>query len=223
MGISRDRMKPVVNFINVYLLLFLTVLLICKPVHSCADEVDEFIDEIQSASSNVSSYSSSFIQEKHLAIFTQPVLFHGNLFVARPNRLRWEFDSPLKSVLIFNDSMGIRCDEKAQQSQFDLTTDPIMRSVAEQLWLWLGGDYKKLKTLFTLEKTGEDTLVVSPRKKSVSDYLESVSIKFDINSKQPQTVEILEPGGDLTRITFTSYVTNPTVSDSLFNKCNLHD
>lgn len=216
-------MSLIGKFLKKYLLLSFLFVVFLYPVLSCADEIDEFIEEIQTSSSKIHSFSSNFIQEKHLALFAEPVLFHGNLFVAKPSRLRWEFTSPMKSVLILNDSVGMRCDEKAQESRFDLTTDPLMRSVAEQLWLWLGGDYKKLKTQFSLEKVGKHTLRVSPLKKSVSDYVESVKIQFDPIAHHPQVVEITEPGGDLTRISFTSYTAHQKVSDSLFSKCTLHE
>ncbi len=129
----------------------------------------------------------------------------------------------MSSILILDGETGLRCTEQEKPVPFDLASDPIMRGVAEQLWLWLGGDYVKLKNLYHLQVTDENTLVVSPKDNSVSDYISSVAITFDGTTRQPSTVEIVEPGGDLTRIIFRSYSLNPSLPDSLFKKCTIDD
>ena len=190
---------------------------------SQAQELNIFIDEIQRASEQVSSFTSDFVQEKHLALFSEPVVFSGRITVARPDRLRWEFVSPIASLLILNGNIGIRCKEAGKPVQFNLQSDPVMRGAAEQLWLWFSGDYEKLKSLYSLQKTGENTLAVKPLTSSVSQVIGAVTIQFDGATKQPEVVEIDETGGDYTRIIFTSYQRNPALPDALFQKCAIDE
>lgn len=184
-----------------------------------ADGLEQFLEEIQLASNHVNTFSSDFLQEKHLALFTQPIRFKGTLTVDRPNRLRWEFTTPLASTLIFNGDKGMRCSDQGEVNTFSLGSDPVMRAVAEQLWLWLGGDYKKLTDQYLLEKKGGSSLVVTPRDQSVASFIGSVTIVFDPSSRQPQEVKIAEPGGDFTLISFKSYQINGEISDRLFEHC----
>ncbi len=186
---------------------------------SDSQELSSFLAEIQAASDQVRSFSSDFVQERRLALFTEPVIFHGSLTVVRPDRLRWEFTSPVPSVLIFRGEQGIRCNDKAPPAHFDLGTDPIMRTVAEQLWLWLGGDYSRLNTLYLMEKSGPASLRIIPKNQAMLDYISSVTITFNKISKQPEKVEIADPGGDSTIISFNSYVLNSNTSDVLFSRC----
>jgi outer membrane lipoprotein-sorting protein len=184
-----------------------------------SEDLSGFIAEIQAAADQVRSFSSEFVQEKRLALFAEPVIFHGSLTVVRPDRLRWEFTSPVPSVLIFSGERGIRCSENAPPVHFDLGADPIMRTVAEQLWLWLGGDYSRLSDLYLMEKSGPSALRITPKNKAVAEYISTVTITFSSAGRQPEKVEITEPGGDTTVIGFASYVLNRNTPDVLFTLC----
>lgn len=183
------------------------------------EELRSFLQEIQAASDEVRSFSSSFVQERKLALFAEPVVFHGSLTVVRPDKLRWEFTSPVPSVLIFSGERGMRCNADAPPVRFDLGSDPIMRSVAEQLWLWLGGDYSRLEFLYTMAKTGPNALTITPKEEAVGKFIDSITITFGKTSLQPEKVEIDEPGGDTTTISFHSYVLNSSTPDVLFTVC----
>ena len=187
------------------------------------DELEGFLKTLQNASDQIASFSSEFVQEKHLALFSKPVPFAGKLLIVRPDRLRWEFISPIPSVLLFNGDQGTRCNDSQQPEHFQLSSDPIMKTVAEQLWLWLGGDYNRLNSLYNLEKKGDSTLVIRPRDSRTSEYITAVTISFDAVSLQPRLVEISEPGGDLTRIQFGTTVVNGEWSENLFSQCQAHE
>jgi outer membrane lipoprotein-sorting protein len=187
------------------------------------DELKIFLDEIQHASDTVNSFSCGFTQERILALFTDPVVFCGSLAIGRPDRLRWEFNQPLPSVLIFSGEQGMRCSGNAPPVRFELGSDPVMQTVAKQLWLWLGGDYTHLEELYILEKAGPSTLLIHPDDDAVAEYIDSVSITFSSEAKQPEKVEIKEPGGDSTIITFHSCAFNNFLPDILFTACETNE
>ncbi len=202
------------------LLRFVLLAALCfSPADSfAAPEMDRFFQEIQAASAQVQSFSSEFVQERRLALFADPVIFHGKLTVIRPDRLRWEFTSPVPSALIFSGKVGMRCTDKAPPAHFDLGSDPIMRTVAEQLWLWLGGDYSKLSDKYNMT-SHDSSLVITPKEQATAEYIGAVTITFNAASKQPEKVLIAEPGGDSTLISFQSYVLNGSISETLFSNC----
>jgi outer membrane lipoprotein-sorting protein len=213
---------PTQSFGNILMALFwpalAAVVCLLPSLAYAAPEMDQFFQEIQAASARVQSFTSEFVQERRLAIFTAPVIFHGKLTVIRPDRLRWEFTSPVPSALIFNGKMGMRCNDKAPPTYFDLGSDPIMRTVAEQLWLWLGGDYSKLSDKFNMSSQ-DNSLIITPQEKATAEYVGTITITFDTISKQPAQVLIAEPGGDSTLMRFNSYVLNESIPESLFSSC----
>lgn len=202
--------------------ILLTALCVSPGDSFAAPEMDRFFQEIQAVSARVQSFSSEFVQERRLALFAEPVIFHGKLTVIRPDRLRWEFTAPVPSALIFNGKQGMRCTDKAPPAHFDLGSDPIMRTVAEQLWLWLGGDYSKLNEKYHMTSQGT-SLVITPKEQVAAEYIGAVTITFNAATKQPEKVLIAEPGGDSTLISFTSNELNGSISDSQFSQCISHD
>ena len=154
-----------------------------------------------------------------MALFREPVIFNGKLYVQRPDRLRWEFISPIPSVLLLNGAQGARCDERMVAERFNLKTDPVMRVVAQQLWLWLGGDYSSLAEQYLVEEQGATTLVVSPSDPDSAKYISSVTMIFNETSLQPEKVVINEPGGNVTSIIFKNPEINIDLAAGLFSEC----
>lgn len=220
--IVRKHIKKTVHVFNIAFILFLAF----SGSSLARDQKDEnnegiqqFMSQLESAAARIDSFHAFFIQEKELSLFAETMVFHGELLVVRPDKLRWEFISPVPSILILNGDIGMRCNAESTPTEFDLRTDPIMRSVAEQLWLWLGGDYSRLSDSFTLEKKGQNALFISPKERDISAFIESVTVTFNLANMQPQQVEIREPGGDLTRLRFSEYTYNVIPTDLMFSSC----
>lgn len=180
---------------------------------------DSLISRIQIASDRVHSFHCSFLQEKRMALFELPVKFEGELYVQRPDKLRWQFHAPVPSALLFNGNRGVKCGDQMAAVHFDLQSDPVMKSVAEQLWLWLSGSYNDLGDLYDLQQTEALTLTVTPKAEAVLKFIQTVTVHFDESTLQPTEVEIREPDGDLTRLKFFGYSLNPPITDTVFLDC----
>ncbi|MCK5438190.1 MAG: hypothetical protein KAI90_09245, partial [Desulfobulbaceae bacterium] len=53
-------------------------------VQAADRELASFISRVEEQASKVRSFQCSFIQERHLAIFSNPLCFHGTLVLVRP-------------------------------------------------------------------------------------------------------------------------------------------
>ncbi|MDR9501649.1 MAG: outer membrane lipoprotein carrier protein LolA [Desulfurivibrionaceae bacterium] len=198
------------------LCLGLLLLLAAQPV--MADPLADFIEAVEEKSEGLTSFSVPFVQERHLLLFDQVVVFKGELAISRPDKLRWAFLEPVPSVLIFNGRMGRRCNDQVAPETFDLDADPVMAMVAQQLWTWLDGRYAKLATRYDLALKEGTTLLVTPKEKDMAQFIEQVVITFDPRTLRPAMVEIIEPGGDMTRLRFGDYQPGP-LPEHLFESC----
>jgi len=204
---------------NKILLLLICSLLLALPAR--AEQLAEFLTRVESHAAGVHAFSCDFRQERTLAIFAKPVVFSGKLYLARPDRLRWEFTKPIASLLILDGKSGRRCGEGSPASEFNLERDPVMRLVAGQMRTWTGGNYRDLQGEFTLELKSGPALVLKPRKEGLAAFLNRIEVLFDAASLQPTRVEIHEEGGDRTVIAFTGYQLNPELSAELFSACRV--
>jgi outer membrane lipoprotein-sorting protein len=182
-------------------------------------ELEEFLQRVEQNSASISSFSCDFIQVRHLAIFPQPVKFSGRLSLSRPDRLRWEFIKPLPSVLVLNGKKGLKCDDGGPVREFSLDADPVMRLVAAQLWAWTSGSYRDLQDDFDFELLPGPVLVFSPGKNGSGSFVSKIKVVFDPDFLQPLSVEISEPGGDRTVISFSGYQRNIALPPTLFTEC----
>lgn len=210
---------------NFALYVFLVILFMVSTTAIATDKkpVLPLLAEIQAQSAQVQSFSCKFTQERHLAIFAKPIIFHGLLFLVRPDHLRWEFTEPIPSVLLFSGDKGVRCNDNAPPVHFDLTSDPVMRLVAEQLLTWLDINYEKLEQLYSVKQQGDSTLVITPKEQTMADFIAAITISFSNESKLPELIEITEPSGDLTRIRFYDCNLNVSMPDKLFVECEIRE
>src|SRR6266478_1010237 len=52
------------------------------------------------AQTNVQSWSAEVIQTRSLKTLTQPLIAHGRVWFAAPNRFRWEIGTPAKTIAV---------------------------------------------------------------------------------------------------------------------------
>ncbi len=181
--------------------------------------LEDFLRRVEKNSASISSFSCDFTQVRYLTIFPKPVEFSGRLSLVRPDKLRWEFVEPLPSVLVLNGKKGLKCTDGGPVREFDLDLDPVMRLVAEQLWAWSSGSYLDLEDDFAFELLPGPVLVFSPVTNGAGSFISKIRVVFDPDFLQPLSVEIHEPGGDRTAISFSGYKRNIDLQASLFNEC----
>jgi outer membrane lipoprotein-sorting protein len=207
------------RLVSLGFLLLLGILLL--GIRAEAGDLEEFLDRVEDNAARIDSFSCDFRQERNLALFSHTVIFTGRLYLARPDRLRWEFVKPIPSLLILDGNTGRRCGEGNPASEFRLDRDPAMRLVAEQLRTWASGDYRRLQGDFTLELEVGPALRLTPRQAGLASFLNRIVVTFDQVTLQPTRVEIIEEGGDNTVISFGSYLLNPSLPAELFSECRI--
>lgn len=205
------------------LFIFCCIVIAPGPFSAVAEEsrldLEDFLRRVEENSASISSFSCDFTQVRHLTIFPKPVKFSGRLSLAKPDKLRWEFVEPLPSVLVLNGKKGLKCSEGGPVREFDLDLDPVMRLVAGQLWAWTSGSYRDLKDDFDFELLPGPVLVFSPITNGAGSFISKIRVVFDPDFLQPLSVEIGEPGGDRTVISFSGYKRNIALQTTLFTEC----
>ncbi|MBU0673132.1 MAG: outer membrane lipoprotein carrier protein LolA [Proteobacteria bacterium] len=192
------------------------------PVHTQGADfssVEQLLDAVQERSAGISSFSSRFVQTRYLSIFPQPVKFSGQLTMARPDRLRWEFLEPVPSVLLLDGRQGMKCDGDAPPRVFNLDADPVMRMVARQLLAWTSGTYRDVRENFDFDLIPGPGLGFTPKAGGAENVISRIEVIFEPETLQPLSVSINEPGGDHTLIVFAEY-REITPSATLFNTCS---
>ncbi|GAB4335740.1 MAG: hypothetical protein Kow0089_05600 [Desulfobulbaceae bacterium] len=201
-------------------------LLLGSPGVSChageaagSDDLDTLLAQVRERVGRTATVQCSFEQERALSVFAHPILFTGRMALRRPSRLRWENLTPIPSVLVFAGEKGFRCNDDAPPVHFELDRDPLMRMIAEQLWTWIDGDYAALRDRYEISLSGDHEIRLRPREGGFAGAIQSVTVRFSADTLQPESIVILEPGGDSTTIRFAAYRINEPVDEKLFETC----
>ena len=203
-------------------LMLLTLLFIVPPVFAEDNgKLSSFIHDVEARAATVKTLTCILKQERHLAIFARPVIFQGRMALEKPDKLRWEFINPIASVLIFNGAKGLKCSGNSEPQRFNLATDPVMQMVSKQIWTWVNGSYATLQEQYRMVLLEQGPcLVLTANDPRIARAISSVKISFNPDSLQPTTVRIQEPGGDHTVISFSDFILNQPLDQSLFTRCS---
>ena len=97
---------------------------------------------IREASRRIASLEAQFVQKKTLPILAKPFVSHGRFFYQTPAQLRWEYDRPVRSVLLMNGGAVKRYlrdrDVWREDSGAAL---PVMRVIMEEIINWQQGRF----------------------------------------------------------------------------------
>lgn len=205
------------------LLSLLTLLLLwIAPAQATEDQgqaLDRILAELEQSAAGIESLASDFVQEKHLEMFKETLVSHGRLYFAKPDKLRWELLEPVASGFILNGDRGSRWHERAgAAAPFDIAREPGMKLIAEQLLAWARVDIVWLVQRYRMTLLSEQpvTLKLVPLQAGAEQFVDYLQISFDAEGHHVARVEVHEPGGDSTRITFSATELNQPLAPALF-------
>ena len=175
-------------------------------------------DGIRAAAGNVDAISADFVQEKHLPILAKPLVSRGRLFYRRPDALRWEYTSPVKSVLLMHDGDARRF----VQSDQELVEDASVRLQAMQFVMpeisgWLGGRFQD-NPLFDASLHGANKILLVPKDAGMARFIQRIELLLSDRPGVIEQVLIFESDDAFTRMVFRNTQVNPALDDRLFRE-----
>jgi len=199
------------------LVLFIDVVLCSKPVFSGWGENWQ---DMRNAFSSVKSIKTDFVQEKKMKILSRPIVSRGRFYFRMPGDIRWEYDSPIRSVLLLSQGKVERFTWRDGTYSRDAGASlEGLRFVLQDISGWLAGDFTS-STTFTAElKPGSpDRIVLLPRDKSLTKFIQRVELTLAPTPGVLRSVEIVESLENSTRIEFQNSEINLPFDNELFEK-----
>jgi outer membrane lipoprotein-sorting protein len=174
---------------------------------------------IEKTVSTVQAVASEFRQERRLAMLKEPVISTGRFYYEKPDKLRWEFLSPDPSGFLVNGKLAKQWKGKDSPPEvFEPQQNPVIRAIVEQLLAWTKADFTWIEQRYTVSVVKEDPIVLKliPRSSKEKKYIDHILISFEADTHYANAVDIIEKGGDSTRIRFFNMVINNSPKKELF-------
>jgi outer membrane lipoprotein-sorting protein len=187
-----------------------------------AKRLDAILADLGKRLGAMKTLRARFEQKKHLDVFDDVVTSEGTLLLAAPDRLRWQYDRPLRTVLIVNGERARR--ERTTRKgittgrTYDLEDEPVTGITARQVFLWTRGDFERARKDHDLELVSEKPLVLraTPRSSAVKEIVRAVDLRFAQDRSALEAVTLRETSGARTDIAFRDVEVDPRLAASLF-------
>jgi outer membrane lipoprotein-sorting protein len=180
--------------------------------------VRRLIQKIESQSVDVRSLSASLVQEKHLALFDQPLILRGKLYVQKPDRFAFRIDTPLRYTMVIAGEKLRQWDEDSAEVQtISLAENPGFKLVLRQMRGWLSGSYSSMLGEYDATILQEDPIELAfvPLANALAyGTVERVRVAFDSDARHLREIEILDRQGDRTVFQFADVRINADIDPS---------
>ncbi len=167
---------------------------------------------------HVDSVQADFVQKKSLPILARPLISTGKFLFQAPGSLRWEYYSPLPSVLLMNKGQvrkfvkhdGVFVEEHGMGLNS-------MQIVLQEITGWLDGEITDTPT-FLAKRTGKNTIILTPRKEVLAKIISRIELKLQGESGLMESVTLYEGKNSFTRMIFSNSRLNETLPGEIFKK-----
>lgn len=197
---------------NVFLRL--SILLLCLALAGWGDSWDQ----IKKTAKDITSVQAEFTQKKHMEILAKPLIARGKLYFQAPRSLRWEYLSPVNSVLLMHGGSVTRYVRKGGSVIRDSSAQlQSMQIVMQEITMWMKGSFDANPSFRPELKPGR-IIVLTPKNRSMADIIQRIELKLSAQPGVIRTVTIYESRKSYTVIDFSRVTMNAALPDSLFRK-----
>lgn len=177
-----------------------------------------FKDNFKKQSENVLTINSDFSQEKSLVALTETITSTGKFYFKRSDKVRIDYVKPFTYSMIMNGDKLITRDEQ-KENRINVKSNKLFQQVNRIMIDCVNGTILDSKDFTTRVFENDDMFLLEmrPVSKVLQEFFETIVLKVDRKNYAADSIEMQEPSGDSTIISFTNRKLNTTLSDALFD------
>jgi outer membrane lipoprotein-sorting protein len=189
-----------------------------KPVTPMKN-VAGFKEKLVTMTSKVNTIESDFVQEKHLSMLSNKIISKGYFCFKKDNNIRWEYVQPYRYlVIISNNKIFIK--EDKNQKQYDIESNKMFQEMNRFISGCIQGDILKNEKDYQVGYFEDDNnyfVSLVPKAEAMRKMLNEIQIWFSKTDLTVSRINMVESGGDYTKIDFTNKKLNTNVPAEKFN------
>lgn len=211
-------LRPLSVFAAIVLqLFFFNILFAQHPGYKPVNDLAAFKRQFAVESAKVHSIKSDFTQDKTLTALTEKITSTGKFWFKRNNRVRIEYQRPFTYLMIMNgDKMFVRDNER--ENTIDVKSNKLFRQVNRIMIDCVQGTILDSKDFTTKAFENEQLylLEMMPTSRALREFFQTILLIVEKNDYSVKSIEMNEPAGDKTIISFKNKKLNEQVADTVF-------
>jgi outer membrane lipoprotein-sorting protein len=184
-----------------------------KPVGN----LEAFRTSFTTASQQVTSIKSDFIQEKNLSMLAEKIVSRGKFWFRRENLVRMEYQQPFQYLMIMNGN-NVFIKDGQQENKVSVKSNKLFQKINKITVDCIKGSILNNAdfTVRAFENQQQYFLEMVPVAKGLSDFFSRIEVTIDRKDYSVTRINMIEAGGDNTVISFQQKELNSTISDAVF-------
>ncbi len=164
----------------------------------------------------IKSIQAEFQQEKHMKMLVKPIISNGSFYFQAPASLRWEYSSPVPSILLMHgDSVRKYIEVDGALAETQGLPIGSMQVIMAEIANWLDGRFTENK-MFTVSYPDTTHILLTPKKGMLEGIIGEIELHLSDRSGLLEAVTIREGADGYTRMTFTNRQLNRKLPTTLF-------
>ncbi len=187
------------------------------PGYEPVSNLPAFREKFSTESSKISSIASTFTQEKILTALTEKIISRGNFKFKRNNKIRIEYTSPYRYLMIMNgDKILVKDDQK--ENRINVRSNKLFRQINRIMIDCFQGTILASEdfTVKVYENRSKYLLEMTPVSKTLKEFFTTIVLLVEKEDYSVRSIDMNEPSGDKTIMTFTEKKINTSLSDAVF-------
>lgn len=201
-----------------FALAFGCLLLVAFPARGAAPPWYQDWNSIRRAAAGIKTIEAAFVQTRTLKILSHPLVSRGIMAYRRPSDLRWEYRSPLQTLLVVRAGNVQRLIRHGGVWVADASAKlEAMKIVLGEINLWLDGNFASSRTFRPELRPGQPARVeLYPVDPSLGKIISRITITFAERPGTVNAIDIIEEGEGVTHITFEDAHHDRAIPDEQF-------
>ena len=172
---------------------------------------------VRRAGGDIKTISANFVQTKKLEILKAPLVAQGKFVFKSPDSLRWEYNSPVRSLTLMNAGKLRRFVWSDNQWRADANpSSQAMQAVLGKVQMWLQGNFQDGAGFIAKLESGPPALIKLDAGKAIRPYVEEIVLRLGKNPGVIQRIDIKEYERSSTSIEFKELIINAPVNSEIF-------
>ena len=176
------------------------------------------IDQINSATSKLSSMQCDFVQTKTVKMLNEKLVSKGRMWYQQPNRLRWEYLTPYTYTFVFNGAK-VSLKKNNRNDVIDVNRNRMFKEIASIMMNSVVGkcltDKKSFRTTVR-DTSAEWVATLVPLSKELKQMFTGIVLHFNKEKNVVVKVEMLEKNGDTTVVVLNNIIKNHKIDAKTF-------
>lgn len=210
-------MKKITSLL--FILLFSVIACYAQPANGFAQvgDVSSLKADLAKNYSSVNTLSSNFVQTKTMSLLDEQIVSKGKFYYAKQDKIRIEYLSPYKYLMVINDGKMLVKDEE-KTNKINAKGSKVLQSVNQVMVDCMSGTVfqnKDFKVTAYMNKSSY-LLYLVPVTTDMKKMFERIEVYMHNTNMEVDRLVMIEKGGDRTDMKFSNTKHNITLNEGLF-------